>query len=279
MVNLTGRCINIEELKSLQVDMLIKIDEFCKNNQIRYSLDYGTLIGAIRHEGYIPWDDDIDITMPRPDYNRFIHSFSGAYDNLNVVAPELNWNHFETYANVYDNRTILIESQNPHNGIEIGIKIDIFPIDGVPSDEHKYINLIKKIKRLNWIRGYKKIAYKDILSFYKESPRRIIGQILQLPYFFSTYTDIQKLIWRECANYDYHNCEYLDKVVFHPYPRTIMKKEVVENYISIKFEGHQFSAFALYDMYLRMIYGDYMKLPPIEQRQNKHGFKAYWKDC
>ena len=84
-----------EELNVIQLDILDDIHQFCVNNNIRYSLAFGSLIGAIRHHGYIPWDDDIDIMMPRPDYDVFINSFNGAYKHLVVAAPELDWNYYD----------------------------------------------------------------------------------------------------------------------------------------------------------------------------------------
>ena len=101
----------------MQVDILAAVDKFCEQNNIRYSLSSGTLIGAIRHNGYIPWDDDIDLMMPRADYDRFISTFNGVVEHLSVMAPELNANYYAPYANVYDNRTHLNEGCNGHRGI------------------------------------------------------------------------------------------------------------------------------------------------------------------
>ena len=127
--------IETEELKRIQVDILKDIHEFCSINNIHYSLAYGTLLGAIRHQGYIPWDDDIDIMMLRSDYEKFIHTFPGSFKHLSICAPELDLNYYAPYANVWDNRTILDEGINnaDHRGKTIGIKIDVFPIDKTSS--------------------------------------------------------------------------------------------------------------------------------------------------
>ena len=82
--------INVEELKHIQLDMLSDIAEFCEQNHIKYFLAYGTLIGAIRHKGYIPWDDDIDICMPRPDYDKFLRLYNKKNSAYKAVAFELN---------------------------------------------------------------------------------------------------------------------------------------------------------------------------------------------
>lgn len=132
------RLISFEEHKKIQLSILRDIDVFCQKNQIKYFLAFGTLLGAIRHKGFIPWDDDIDIAMPRPDYNKFILSFNGMVDNLKVLAPEIDLDYYAPYANVYDTRTVLEEKGTSHLKFEIGVKIDVFPIDGVPTNKIVY---------------------------------------------------------------------------------------------------------------------------------------------
>ena len=142
------KTISTEELKRIQLDILLVFHDFCIENGLEYSLFAGTLIGAVRHKGYIPWDDDIDICMTRPNYEKFIHSFNGHFPNYYVAAPELDWNYYAPYANVCDNRTLLLEGKNGHNGQEIGVKIDIFPIDGCTSSLTGYLELCKQ--SFNW---------------------------------------------------------------------------------------------------------------------------------
>ena len=127
--------ISIEELKDLQTGIAVMVHDFCQEHGIRYFLGYGSLIGAVRHKGYIPWDEDIDLGMPRPDYERFIHTFPGAYPDLKVFAPELDPGYYAPYANVCLEGTLLVEQNLSHHGREIGVKVDIFPIDGAPSDD------------------------------------------------------------------------------------------------------------------------------------------------
>lgn len=270
--------IDTEELKRIQVDMLEKIHEFCTNNKINYFLSYGSLIGAVRHKGYIPWDDDIDISMPRPDYDIFIHSFNGKFSELSVLAPELNWNFFEPYANVYDNRTILLEDDNLHHGVEIGIKIDIFPIDGVPNDKKKYKTLRKKILRLNWLRGIKKESlFEQLMRIYK-TKHGFKSLIYRFMHPFIKYEKIQKKIHELALECDYNSSEYVESIVFQPKCWTQKKKEFYNDFIDVKFERLTLKAPKNYDSYLKMIYGDYMKLPPEKERVYSHGFTAYWKE-
>lgn len=260
------REIGIEELKRIQLDMLLSIHDFCMNNGIDYSLAAGTLIGAIRHKGYIPWDDDVDILMTRPNYDKFLKSFNGYKKHLEVIAPELNWNYYAPYANVFDNRTILFEGNNGHRGIDIGIKIDIFPIDGAPNNPSKYMDLCDSIyfyNRLLFIKRHKGLSLKHL-----------IGKLFLLPV---SYTVIQKRIHKLSLIYDYCRSDLACLLVFDPIafraPRSIF-----ENYTNIEFEGHEFMTVKDYDLFMILRYGDYMKLPPIEEQIPTHNFSAYWKD-
>ena len=159
------RAINSDELKSIQLDLLQKTADFCENNGLRYFLCGGTLIGAIRHKGYIPWDDDIDIAMPRPDYEKFVRIFNLTQNYYQVMSIETDPDYAYAFAKVYENRTVLKELHYPgdafgvyidilydnrtvlkelHYKGSIGVFIDIFPADGV-----KNTNQIRKIMLLH----------------------------------------------------------------------------------------------------------------------------------
>ena len=266
------RQISTEELMKLQLDILLSVDDFCNKNNIQYSLGYGTLIGAIRHSGYIPWDDDIDIVMTRDNYDKFINTFNGFSKELYVIAPELNWKYYAPYANVCHNKTLLDEGANGHNGIEIGVKIDVFPIDNVSSDIE--CNKIVKNRILK-------------LNTYLRSKRYHLGGLnlrLKIKFllyrfisFYRSYSSIQKEIRNLALSNKEKTSEFVDNLVF--YPKTIQTpKSYFSDYIDVDFEGYKFKSIKEYDAYLRQIYGDYMKLPPIDQRVPHHGFTAYWKD-
>ena len=265
--------IHIEEIKKIQLDILTKIHEYCIKNNIRYFLAYGTLIGAIRHKGYIPWDDDIDIAMPRPDYNKFIKSFNGYSKNLIVLAPELDWKYYAPYANVCDNRTILYEGENRHNGQKIGIKIDIFPIDGVPSDKQEYYKIFNTANKYNWFLRFKRFPLK---YFIKGNLNQRIKKILIWFFMhFISYECMQKKIHKLSTNTLYSVAKYATQVTF-TYDKIYFDKKIFEEYIDVDFEGKKFKSIKEYDIYLKALYGNYMELPPIESRIDHHDFKAYW---
>lgn len=274
------REIDIEELKKIQIDMLVSIDEFCQKNNINYSLSSGTLIGAVRHQGYIPWDDDIDIMMHRDDYERFVSTFNGTFNHLSLLAPELDLNYYAPYANVYDNRTLLTEDGNGHRGLSIGIKIDIFPIDSVPSDIDDYMRIMGKVNQLNHIMYIKRLE--NVFKSNQQFKYILTVLILKVLYSCIPYSYLQKKV-RDIAISDTYRrgeSEYVDNVVYNIYSKKCprFKRSVLESYIRLPFEGREFSVIKNYDVVLRTMYGDYMQLPPEDKRIPHHNFKAYWLD-
>jgi len=271
------REIDIEEIKQIQLDIVVKIDEFCRKNGITYFLDGGTGIGAARHKGYIPWDDDIDISMTRPNYERFIHSFGGYDKHLSIYAPELDLDYFATYANVCDTRTILFEGVNGHLGQKIGVKVDIFPIDGTMDNyacsimRHKFMRLLSNV--MSRKRRVMSIVWKtDKWNF-------CTCLFVRTLFYFISYRTLQKLVRRIVAKYPFETSNYAYDVVNPAYKRPVhCRRETYEQYIDVPFEGHTLMTLKDYDTYLTDLFGDYMQLPPEEQRVAHHGFTAYWKD-
>ena len=139
---------DIKELRSLQMGILDDVDRFCNTHHLRYSLSSGTLIGAVRHGGYIPWDDDIDIYMPREDYERFLASYADQEGRYRVLDPNKESHYYYTFAKVVDQRTRMVEKET--KGYEIGVYIDVFPVDYVTDD----------MKRRQRVFKWKKLLYK-----------------------------------------------------------------------------------------------------------------------
>lgn len=137
--------IKVEELKQIQLDILKFVDKFCKENNLKYFLAYGTLLGAVRHKGYIPWDDDIDIIMFREDYEKFVTTFKDV--NYKVFATEVNSKYPYPFAKVGDTRTYYMEEIK--DVIDTGVNIDVFPLDYLPENRIKDIcnkrNFLQKV--------------------------------------------------------------------------------------------------------------------------------------
>lgn len=258
------------ESKNIMLEILQNIDSFCRNNDIKYFLAYGTLIGAVRHKGYIPWDDDIDIQMLRQDYNKFISMYSDS--RYILITPENENNYYLPFAKVYDNQTLLVE--NISHSKEIGVYIDIFPIDDCGSTHEESVNFSKKSNLFRKMLAVKNLQFSSSRAIYKNCilviakmlllfiPRRAIIDRLQKKISCNLTKDISFV--GELSQYVY------DK-------RSIWRKEVFRSVIYVEFEGYSFCVPVGYDEYLKTTYGDYMQMPPEEKRISHHSFDAWWK--
>lgn len=258
------RIITIEEQRSIQLKLLQEIASFCDKNKIVYFLAYGTLIGAIRHNGFIPWDDDIDIAMPRPDYDKFVKQFNNEYKHSRVLELSISKDYGIPFAKVFDNRTWVNELHYKHE--DYGVFVDVFPIDGINN-----ISQFKKIDKLNKILHTKKANFsRRSLS---KNIRNIIGKIILLP--FSTHF-ILKIMDRIARKYPYGTTK---KAGLISVPYGI--REMVDTSVFEKTELHDFEDFKFripcgYDTWLKSLYGDYMQLPPLNDRKPHHILEAYW---
>jgi lipopolysaccharide cholinephosphotransferase len=142
-----------DELKELQLDMLKNVAEFCKERGIQYSLAFGTLLGAVRHKGFIPWDDDIDICMPRPSYDRFVQEYEDSEGIYECLTFEKDNKFLFPFAKVSDRRTVALEQARfVDKYSKLGVNIDIFPVDGARTDD---LFQLRKQRQLHMIRYYK----------------------------------------------------------------------------------------------------------------------------
>lgn len=268
------RAISVEELKQIQLDMLVKIDEFCRKNNIEYFLDGGSGIGVVRHKGFIPWDDDIDLGMTRPNYEKFIHSFQGAYEHLDVYAPELDWNFYANFANVCDNRTYLVEPLTTFHGNKIGVKIDLFPFDGTDSDFKKSLKIHRRQRRYLHLLSRKRRNLKTVWKTNKINFCTTVA-VRTLTCFLS-YSWIQKRAHHNATRYNIQESEYAYDIANCNPHFVWCPRSAFDEYIDMEFEGKKVRMIKGYDTYLTALFGDYMTLPPEKERVAQHGFVAYW---
>lgn len=264
----SGKVINTQELKEIMLCILNDIDVFCQAHSIRYCLAYGSLLGAVRHKGFIPWDDDIDIWMPRQDYMRFMQLYSHPYYKASCAEFTPGWDHY--IAKVYDERTFIDEG----HGDICGVYVDVFPLDGFPNSVvGKKIHY--KVGRLClnlWsnLHYTTKMVIGDASGISKKI-KVIVSRVLCK--FLSSERALKWLI-KTKMRYSYETSNFIGSLSCGEWT---VPKEYMEQMINGEFEGHFYLIPAHYDEWLSVIYGNYMQLPPIEQRVSRHGFTAYWK--
>jgi len=267
------REIQILELRKIQIEILKELVQFCDDNQIRYFLCGGTLLGAVRHKGYIPWDDDIDIMILRKDYLRLIELYKNN-DNFTLFSCNKTPKYPFPFAKLSKNNSILKEETNVK--FSMGINIDIFPIDSLPANN----KLLKRHFRIITLYRFLWFGKANLIFRNTTNPRKIpMKMILKLLSFFVSYSYINKRIDKLAQSYDFENSDFAGITVWGYGTKERCCKAIYENTIKLEFEGLQFDAPANYKEYLSNVYGDYMQLPSEDKRNTHHFFKAYWTNC
>jgi lipopolysaccharide cholinephosphotransferase len=243
------------------------LQQFCEDNKIRYYIIGGTLIGAVRHGGFIPWDDDIDIGMPRPDYDRFLELADKFYDQFNGRYKICHIGNEKGYINLFakscDTQTTVTEKLVKE--LTRGVWVDIFPLDGTFKSSllrRMHFNMARILVKLCTIKsgfflrpkGYMKRIFN--WSIYKFFP-------ISVPMF-------NQLITAILAIKKFDTSDYIGNFVGAWGYKEICRKELFNKIIKLKFEAIEVNAPAGYDEYLKRIYGDYMTPPPPELRHSHH---------
>lgn len=251
----------VEEQKNLEFDILMYLKEVCERNHLRYFLSAGTLLGAVRHKGFIPWDDDIDVYMPWKDYLKLIDLFkNGKEENekYSLLYHGICSNYSWIYVKLQDNRTISRGVRYPLI-CEIGINIDIFPMGGFPEQKAEQEMLKERIQQFQtkWSRHLTYWGMGDKYDFpeAKEEIAEIMGK------------------------YDFDESPYVGYIINGLYDLEVSSYESYSSTIKLEFEGEYFDAPVGYDEYLTHTYGDYMEIPPEWQRAKMpHVYKGFWRD-
>ena len=265
--------LSLDEIKDLQLDILIAVADFCEKYNIKYFLAYGTLLGAIRHKGYIPWDDDIDIVMPRQDYNKFIGIFNlKMTDTYYKAITPIEGNH--SHLTIADTRTY-IKSVVYKDKRNFGCfrTIDIFPLDGVPEDPIKYKEWYQELYNVYY--GF----YRKQQAFSGGLRERI--SLLKSKLKNHAYLPKSSFIKKSeklHGQYLYENCQYVGAIEsISNSQRNKFKKEWYDDYVLVDFEGHKFRAPKNYHEILYSLYGNYMEFPPVDQQVFLHYEDVYWR--
>ena len=261
----------LEEIKKTEIEILDVIAKFCDERKINYWIDCGTLLGAIRHKGFIPWDDDIDVGMLRPDYDRFMKEFNGYDPGYEFHCAELESNWIRAFGRVVDTNTMM--KYPAMNYIVHGICVDVFIYDNAPNDDETVKKMFRKRDFL-----YKLLfpRLNSVLSPVKGSIfRKICGHAARLILkLFPRDYFVRKLV-ENSRRYISEDTKRVGN--FSAYMPMVCDKDVFDSFIDVEFEGKKYKAPVGYDKWLRAFYGDYMQLPPVEKRVRKHDFTAYRK--
>lgn len=267
----------LEKLKQVCLNILLDVAHVCTKHNLKYMLSSGTFLGAVRHKGFIPWDDDIDINMPREDYLKLPDliecEFSGKYM---FAAPNHSKEDPIKFLKVMLRNTKAIEIDFDRLKEERGIGIDIFPIENVPDNmflrafKAKFTDFLSRISSVCFDYKFPSNTILELSKsnaaldkYYKK--RRRIGR------FFS-FRSIKKwvLSYEKSVVCKKNNSKYLSiPTGFRRYKGEMLTREDFNDLCDYEFEGHLFKGIRNFDKYLKNLYGDYMKLPPVEERE-KH---------
>ncbi len=256
-----------EELKNLQqieLEMLLEIDRICRSNDIKYSVDGGSLLGAVRHKGFIPWDDDADVIMLRHEYARFKRACRQELDKDRFFLqdyrtdPEYRWG----WAKLRRKDTSYIRAGQENQNYQDGIFLDIFVVDNVPDG---WLS-----RRLHYLACF--VIRKGLYSVVgrNNEPNPVIRKIYEFMSLIpkNTYFKARNALAKSLHG---KRTELISHYMYH-YPKRCLyglPRVCFDEMIDMDFEGYIVRGFKEYDLYLTKLYGDYMKLPPKEQQVPK----------
>lgn len=264
------RRVHGDELKMIQLRILDVVSEFCIKNGITYWIDSGTLLGAIRHKGYIPWDDDIDIGMLRADYDRFSREFNKQHDKFRFVCIENTPGFYAPHGKVCDTSTVLYEPDE--RGQRLAINIDVFVYDNAPDDNEvveEMYNTRDSLRKVFAIKNQRALGEGNLC-------KKVLRYLRKMLYRACFRGDMISKMVENSKRYSKIDTQRVGN--FTAYTRMVCNKRVFDSFIDVEFEGKFYKAPVGYDEWLRSFYGDYMQLPPEEKRVSHHSFVAYVND-
>lgn len=242
------------------LDMLLEVDKICKKHNLTYFLGFGSLLGAIRHKGFIPWDDDLDIIMPRKDYDIFItlsHEFKSPYF---LQTPDTDPGYYHTHAKIRNSNTSAFSPVTGYEGFNQGMWLDVFQLDNFVYEDG--LERYQKIKSLNIDEGTQMRLHNPNLD--EKNRERVERYLSRNVNPMETYREVESI----ASKYKDINTDYLSTIVVSVYDleKNIYHTEDFSEKLYVPFEDFSFPIPKGYDRILRTIYNDYMEFPPLEKR-------------
>ena len=262
---------DIREIQQMELGIMEYIHEVCQKIGVKYFLAYGSLIGAVRHKGFIPWDDDMDICMLREDYEKLQdYLIANPDERYEVMSYKNNLNYVYPFMKVQDNHTYLLE-EDVRIDSNMGIYVDIFPVDGYEDDsvfKDKMTRLIKK-------RQLSCYTFKGITNT-KSILNSLIRYISVIIFYFTNTNKYIRGIDELAQSRKVDDYELVDYLIYKDMNKPVWKREWLNQTITGVFEGKEFMIPKNYHEILTSDYGDYTQLPPVELRFSHHDFQL-WK--
>ncbi|QSX09590.1 LicD family protein [Alkalibacter rhizosphaerae] len=261
--------IDLRKLQLMQLEALMEVDRVCRKQGITYYLIGGSLIGAVRHQGFVPWDDDIDIAMMRADFDRFVQEGKGELDGRYFLqTPRTDSFFYQSMARVCIMGTYVKESYSEHLKFNKSAYVDIFPLDQVPEDPEQQRKQAKEIRRIDQLiflkSGY---VYNKGFIYSKWIGKKIVQKVL-LPLSFSFLMDKREKTMRRYE--ESQSSLVCSTASRYSYEKQIHPASRFGVPVWMEFEGKQLPVPADWDGYLKQLYGNYMELPPVDKRKPEH---------
>jgi lipopolysaccharide cholinephosphotransferase len=254
----------LQKLQAIQIDILKIIDQICRENNLQYSLYGGTLLGAVRHQGFIPWDDDLDVCMPRADYEKFIKLWKeinpeGYFIQNKNIESEFT----QSFTKIRKDHTTFLQKNDQGKNYHTGIFVDVFPVDRMP---------VKKIQRMlfqwNCIKYH--LYMREFVPPRENGIVRLASNVILLLTSKKHRMKKRKKFEEKLRKIDEDKTLPVVFIETVGQLKTIFPVNLLDDYVELQFGNEKYMSFAKYDEFLKIKYNDYMKFPPIEEREWKH---------
>ena len=268
--------LSLREIQLKELELLCWFDELCEKNGLYYTLAGGTLLGAIRHKGFIPWDDDIDVLMPRPDYDRLLSMTDIDKEMLPDYVQFNSWKNTNGGEPVpyikMNNTNVYIDDQ--YSVTDKYLWIDVFPMDGCPESEQELKTFYHKIMSFRHVLTLKNAK----LGRGKNIAKKLLKPFIRLALLPFSMETLCRKYDKFVKTYPFEGTGSIAGMAWGYGPQEKVSRKAWMKPVKVQFEGHAFNAPSNYHEYLTNLYGDYMQLPPEDQRQTRHDVTVYMKE-